>query len=874
MKNNHERSIKNPPIKNTTKMSKPYDTLATEDIEVLKLNPTIQTHASIKDSRDTAQDKKLWKRNVKINPKQLNGDFTDSKHTTLSERGALAEANRCLKCVDAPCQKSCPTQLDIKSFISCIANNNYYGAAKMIFSDNPLGLTCGMVCPTSELCVGGCNLHDAEEGAINIGGLQHFATDIFRKMNIPQIRDPTLTPIDKLPKSYKDKIALVGCGPASISCATFLGRLGYQDVTIYEKNSFGGGLSSTEIPQQRLPQEVVDFEIQLMKDLGIKVEYGYELGKNLTIEGLQKDGAKAIFLGIGLPDPQPNKVFATLTEKEGFFTSKSFLPLVTNVSKQCGSCKTTPLPKLWGKVLILGAGDTAMDCATSAHRVGANKVTIVLRRGFNDIRACPEEFEQPKDEQVDVMPHCLPKQVIMKDGRIYAMEFYKTELNEKGEAVIDEDQFVRVKCDFIISAFGSTLNSENVIKALSPVKVNDYGKISVDKSMKTNVDGIFGGGDLIGNGMTVEAANDGKSASWFIHSFIQKAHNLQVPETPKLPLFCTPIDSVDISHEICGVKFKNPFGLASATPCTTAAMIGRAFEQGWGFAVTKTYGMDKDLVSNVSPRIVRGSTSGPKFGPGQSSFMNIELISEKTASYWIQGIKDLKKKFPDCVVIASVMAAYIKEDWVTLAKKSEEAGADMLELNLSCPHGMGEKGLGLACGQDPKLVKGICEWVAATVKIPFFAKLTPNITHIVPIARAAKEGGATGVTAINTVSGLMHVRPDGTAWPNVGVEKRTTYGGVSGNATRPIALKAIAEITKNFPGFPILATGGIDSADSTLSFLYCGAQAVQICSAIQNQDFTVVQDYISGLKRMDGTITSAREIKRRYGWITKIRSIS
>ena len=108
----------------------------------------------------------------------LTKNFDDIKHTTLSERGALVEASRCLKCADAPCQKSCPTQLDIKSFITSISNKNYYGAAKAIFSDNPLGLTCGMVCPTSDLCVGGCNLSATEEGPINIGGLQHFATNV------------------------------------------------------------------------------------------------------------------------------------------------------------------------------------------------------------------------------------------------------------------------------------------------------------------------------------------------------------------------------------------------------------------------------------------------------------------------------------------------------------------------------------------------------------------------------------------------------------------------------------------------------------------------------------------------------------------------
>jgi len=171
-------------------------------------------------------------------------NFDDIKHTTLSERAALREASRCLKCADAPCQKSCPTQLDIKSFITSIANKNYYGASKAIFSDNPLGLTCGMVCPTSDLCVGGCNLYASEEGPINIGGLQQFATEVFKNMKIPQIRDPSLPPLEELPESYHAKVALLGCGPASISCATFLARLGYQNLTIFEKYDFIGGLRS------------------------------------------------------------------------------------------------------------------------------------------------------------------------------------------------------------------------------------------------------------------------------------------------------------------------------------------------------------------------------------------------------------------------------------------------------------------------------------------------------------------------------------------------------------------------------------------------------------------------------------------------------
>lgn len=828
------------------------------DIEnILALNPRIKPYANVVPSAQTQKNKKHWKRNADrscASCEPLKKNFDDIKHTTLSERGALREAARCLKCADAPCQKSCPTQLDIKSFITSIANKNYYGSAKAIFSDNPLGLTCGMVCPTSDLCVGGCNLYASEEGPINIGGLQQFATEVFKSHRIPQIRDPSLTPLDQLPASYSSKIAMLGCGPASISCATFLARLGYKDITIYEKQAYVGGLSSSEIPQFRLPFDVVSFEVDQMKDLGVKVECGKALSAKdgLTLQGLKDSGCKAVFVGIGVPDPKRIPLFDGLSEAQGFHTSKSFLPQVAAASKAglC-SCKSQ-LPDLFGNVIVLGAGDTAFDCATSALRCGARRVYVCFRKGFSNVRAVPEEMELAKEEKCEFMPFMAPKQVIVKDNRIKYMEFYKTEQLDDGSWIDDEEQTIKLKADFVISAFGSGLSNDDVKQALAPIRLTKWGLPEVNPdTMQSSEPWVYCGGDIAGVAQTtVESVNDGKTAAWNIHKYLQSLHNIPVPETPMLPKFFTPIDLVDISVEVCGLKFPNPFGLASAPPTTTSAMIRRAFEAGWGFALTKTFALDKDIVTNVSPRIVRGQTSGQVYGPGQGSFLNIELISEKTAAYWLQSITELKKDFPDRIVIASIMASFNKDDWVELAARSEAAGADALELNLSCPHGMGERGMGLACGQDPELVRNICRWVRSACKIPFFAKMTPNVTNIVTIATAAYEGQADGVTATNTVSGLMGLRADATAWPSVGSEARTTYGGVSGNAIRPIALKAVTAIGRALPGFPILATGGIDSADAGMQFLYGGASLLQVCSAIQNQDFTVIDDYCSGLQAL------------------------
>uniref|UniRef100_A0A665W6W9 Dihydropyrimidine dehydrogenase [NADP(+)] n=1 Tax=Echeneis naucrates TaxID=173247 RepID=A0A665W6W9_ECHNA len=752
---------------------------------------------------------------------------------------------RCLKCADAPCQKSCPTNLDIKSFITSISNKNYYGAARAILSDNPLGLTCGMVCPTSDLCVGGCNLYASEEGPINIGGLQQFATEVFRKMGIAQIRNPELPPSNEMPPSFHTPIALIGCGPASISCASFLARLGYDNITIFERQKYIGGLSTSEIPQFRLPYEVVQFEIDLMKDLGVKVMCEKGLGVDgMTLMSLKEEGFKTVFIGIGLPQANRAKIFQGLSIDQGFFTSKDFLPMVASASKK-GMCHCrSSLPELRGIVIVLGAGDTAFDCATSALRCGAKRVYVCFRKGFTNIRAVPEEMELAREEQCEFLPFLSPCEVILKNGRVGGMQFCRTEQKEDGNWLEDEEQIVRLKADYIISAFGSMLNDPQVTEAMAPLKLTRWGTPEVNTdTMQTSEPWVFAGGDIAGlANTTVESVNDGKQASWHIHRYIQSLHGQTVDPVPKLPLFYSAIDRVDISLEVCGIKFPNPFGLASAPPTTSTAMIRRAFEQGWGFALTKTFGLDKDLVTNVSPRIVRGTTSGHLYGPGQGSFLNIELISEKTAAYWCQSVAELKKDFPNNVVISSIMCSYNKEDWTVLAKMAEKSGADALELNLSCPHGMGERGMGLACGQDPVLVRNICRWVRAAISIPFFAKLTPNVTNIIDIAKAAHEGGADGVTATNTVSGLMGLKGDGSPWPHVGVEKRTTYGGVSGNAIRPIALKAVSAIAKAIPGFPILATGGIDSAETGLQFLHAGASVLQV--------MTTILDMCSGLKTL------------------------
>lgn len=816
---------------------------------ILALNPVVATHAKLRPSTEARKEKMKWKRNFEEKGSNKRFNFDDIKPSTLSERAALREAARCLKCADAPCQLSCPTSIDVKTFISNIQNRNFYGAAKTIMSDNPVGLSCGLVCPTTDLCVGGCNLDAVEEGAINIHGLQQFTVERLMEMRIPQSRDPSVKTAPDA--TYDRKIALIGAGPASISCSTYLARLGYNDVTIYEKEEWTGGLSVSEIPGYRLSFSAAEWEVQQAKDIGVKIVTNSPLGGpgGLTVEGLKAAGNDAVFVGAGFGTPYYPKEFDN--PPEGVYSSKTFLPEVSKGSKvgmsSCGSLNKL----LYGHVVVLGAGDTAFDCATSAFRWGADRVTVVFRRGFNNMRAVPEEVELAQREHCDFMPWSITKKVVTNDrGHVSGLEMFRCSDEGDGLKIDTENPFL-LNCNFVVTAFGCEVDSD-ITAAAGPLVFGNDGYASVDGStmQSKDADWVFAGGDIAGSTITVEAANDGKTAAWHMHKYLSSLENHDVGLVPKLPQYRSAVEDVDISIEYAGIKFRNPFGLASATPCTSTSMIRRAFEQDWGFAVTKTFGLDKDLITNVSPRIVRGTTSGHKYGPNQDAFMNIELISEKTANYWVQGMQELKRDFPEHVVVSSIMAAYAEDEWKQLVEMSLRTDCDALELNLSCPHGMGERGMGLACGQIPELVEEINRWVreAAGPDFPVFAKMTPNVTDVRDIAIAAMDGGATGVTAINTVSTLMGINSKGEAWPRVGKEKLTTYGGMSGGATRPIGLKAVASIAGCMEGVPIMATGGVDSTDTALQYLHVGAGVVQICSHIQNQDFSIIQDYKDGLR--------------------------
>lgn len=302
--------------------------------------------------------------------------------------------------------------------------------------------------------------------------------------------------------------------------------------------------------------------------------------------------------------------------------------------------------------------------------------------------------------------------------------------------------------------------------------------------------------------------------------------------------------SLEVSF--CGVKFPNPFVLASAPPTTTGEMIMRAFDAGWGGAIIKTVGpLPGGDIVNPNPRFAALHAGRSRMW----GFQNIELITDRPGAVWLEECRIIKDKYPDHVLIASIMAAgSAKEDWQELTVAFQETGVDMLELNLGCPHGMPERGMGSVCSQNPEITGNITKWVKEVAKIPVLVKLSPNVTDITVPGRAAADNGADGLTAINTVNVMIGVDID-TFEPLPSVAGLTTYGGYSGAAVRPMALKAISDLARKIPGMPLSATGGIATWRDAVEFLLVGAGTLQVCTEVMHHGFGVVGPMKRGLER-------------------------
>jgi dihydropyrimidine dehydrogenase (NAD+) subunit PreA len=296
----------------------------------------------------------------------------------------------------------------------------------------------------------------------------------------------------------------------------------------------------------------------------------------------------------------------------------------------------------------------------------------------------------------------------------------------------------------------------------------------------------------------------------------------------------------DLSINLAGIRAPNPFWLASAPPTNTGDQVMRAFDAGWGGAVWKTIG---EPIVNVSSRYAAVDLGGTRI----MGLNNIELITDRTVDTNLREIREVKRRYPKQAVIASLMVESKRETWHDIVKRTEDTGADGLELNFGCPHGMSERGMGAAVGQVPDYTCQITEWVKEVARTPVIVKLTPNITDVTYAARAAKNGGADAVSLINTINSLMGVDLD-TFSPRPDVGGRSSHGGYCGPAVKPIALHMTSQVAKDpAVGLPISAIGGISTWRDAAEFILLGASGVQICTAVMKYGFRIIEDLVDGL---------------------------
>jgi dihydropyrimidine dehydrogenase (NAD+) subunit PreA len=302
---------------------------------------------------------------------------------------------------------------------------------------------------------------------------------------------------------------------------------------------------------------------------------------------------------------------------------------------------------------------------------------------------------------------------------------------------------------------------------------------------------------------------------------------------------------VDLSTTFLGIKSPNPFWLASAPPTDRKTNVERAFRAGWGGVVWKTLGEAGPPVVNVS-----GARYGAVYGPDRRlmALNNIELITDRDLEINLQEIKEVKRKWPDRALVASLMVPCDENSWQKILARVEETECDGVELNFGCPHGMSERGMGAAVGQVPEYIEMVARWCKAHTRMPVIVKLTPNITDIRAPARAAKAGGADAVSLINTINSLMGVDIDAMT-PMHAIEGKGTHGGMCGPAVKPIALSMVSEIARDpeTRGLPMSAIGGVTTWRDAVEFIALGAGNVQVCTAAMTYGFKIVQEMISGL---------------------------
>jgi dihydropyrimidine dehydrogenase (NAD+) subunit PreT len=428
--------------------------------------------------------------------------FTDLA-PPLTDRQAAIEAARCLYCYDAPCTRICPSDIDVASFIRNIHDQNINGAAVGILKQNILGGSCARVCPTEILCEDACvRNHDAEGQPVKIGLLQRHALDHAKFDAHPFQRAPATGKI----------IAVVGAGPAGLSCAHRLAMLG-NDVVIFESREKPGGLNEYGIAKYKLTGSFAQDEVEFLLSIGgIEVRHGQTLGDNLTLGELHAQ-YDAVFLSLGLNACR--KLGLTGEDAPGLMAAVDYIAAL----RQAGDLSALPVPR---RAIVIGAGNTAIDMAVQIKRMGAEDVTLVYRRGFESMSATGHEQDIAKANYVRMKTWAAPLEVLLDDdGRVRGMRFEETRMD--GGRLLGTGAFIEIAADAVFKAIGQSLDTAGLSDPMAQQLERKGDKLHVDAQFRTALPGIYAGGDCVspGQDLTVEAVQHGKLAAHTIHNDIQ-----------------------------------------------------------------------------------------------------------------------------------------------------------------------------------------------------------------------------------------------------------------------------------------------------------------------------------------------------------------
>jgi dihydropyrimidine dehydrogenase (NAD+) subunit PreA len=738
-------------------------------------------------------------------------------------QAALTEAGRCLLCHDAPCNSGCGADTKPAQWIFKLRLGDIRGAVRTLRENNILAASCAQVCPTCRLCVKGCSRSGIDE-PIRIDELQAFLADFERREGMQVLQAPA---------SGNRKVAVIGSGPAGLSAAAALAMKGYA-VVVFEKMPEPGGLLRWGIPDHRLNQDLLGHEINLIKGLGVRFECDSIVKTRKEMEHLLEDGYDAIFLATGCDESY--RLGIPGEDAQGVYQWDDFL----HRSKTSeGRAELSELVN--GKrVVIIGGGSVAMDCAVTAKHLGAARVYAVSLEAMEELPADIEEKDRAFREGIRFRANSRVTAITAsRKGQLKGVRGVEMRWIEPGRFVPDNAEDIpgtawSLPADVLVEAIGAGLSRKLKSVFAGLEKQRNGRPVIDDRNYCTSNRRIFVGGDLAAAGKTVSASVlDGKKAA----EAIARAFPLRKPAQ------FLKASRPSLAIDFCGLHFKNPFCLSSSPVGNTAEMVARAFEAGWGGVAFKTVGLEEAYqIVDPTPRLNALHHGDRRF----IGLQNIEMISERPFKQNLKDIAWLKKHFPDHVLMVSIMG-YSDDGWRELAQGVAAAGADLLELNFSCPQ-MAIEGAGHKIGQAYDMLERYTRVVKEAVRIPVMAKMTPNITDIIPPSLAAKRGGADAISAINTLRAITEVDLD-TFAPKPTIQGRGSISGFSGPAAKPIALRFVAELAQSKElSLPVSGIGGLETWRDAAMFLLLGASNLQVTTGIMRYGYRIIESLCGGLE--------------------------